>query len=269
MPARLASARPPACCRLVPPDVPAALVHYSLAASAGDPVAQMSLGYRHLQGIGVPQSCQTGACACAVGPAGRRRGAPRRAAAAVHAARSAALRVRHRRASSFSPAHCSLRHCPVCPCRCATAAEHARKSLSRPKRLQLTPATSFCACCPQPRCTTAPWPRRCLRWRRSPTACPPSTPSRWAVGLGLGLGCSMGRRGRGSAPRARVRQACHQRARARGAPGARLASNMCRPAGRALAAAGSFTQRRRNQHPWARRAPTRRSCRTSRRTPGG
>lgn len=29
---------------------------------AGDPVAQMSLGYRHMQGLGVPKSCQTGAC---------------------------------------------------------------------------------------------------------------------------------------------------------------------------------------------------------------
>lgn len=61
-------------CRLVPPDVPAALVHYSLAASAGDPVAQMSLGYRHLQGLGVPQSCQTGGRA-----GGWARGACRRA----------------------------------------------------------------------------------------------------------------------------------------------------------------------------------------------
>ena len=25
-------------------------------------MAQMSLGYRHLQGIGVPKSCQTGGC---------------------------------------------------------------------------------------------------------------------------------------------------------------------------------------------------------------
>ncbi|KAI3429526.1 hypothetical protein D9Q98_005614 [Chlorella vulgaris] len=45
--------------RLVPPDVPAALVHYMFAASAGDPVAQMTLGYRHLLGIDVPKSCQT------------------------------------------------------------------------------------------------------------------------------------------------------------------------------------------------------------------
>jgi TPR repeat protein len=48
------------CRRLVPPDVPAALAHYTLAAQAGDPVAQMTLGYRHLLGIDVPRSCQTG-----------------------------------------------------------------------------------------------------------------------------------------------------------------------------------------------------------------
>lgn len=44
--------------RLVPPDVPAALIHYTFAAKAGDPVAQMSLGYRHLHGVDVPKSCQ-------------------------------------------------------------------------------------------------------------------------------------------------------------------------------------------------------------------
>lgn len=47
-------------CRLVPPDIPAALVHYTFAAKSGDPVAQMSLGYRHMHGIDVPRSCQTG-----------------------------------------------------------------------------------------------------------------------------------------------------------------------------------------------------------------
>jgi TPR repeat protein len=56
----LHSVRTPAFCRLVPPDVPAALVHYMFAANAGDPVAQMTLGYRHLLGIDVPKSCQTG-----------------------------------------------------------------------------------------------------------------------------------------------------------------------------------------------------------------
>ncbi|KAL4427757.1 hypothetical protein ABPG75_001846 [Micractinium tetrahymenae] len=47
--------------RLVTPDIPAALVHYTFAAQSGDPVAQMSLGYRHLHGIDVPRSCQTAA----------------------------------------------------------------------------------------------------------------------------------------------------------------------------------------------------------------
>ncbi|KAL4449404.1 hypothetical protein ABPG77_007048 [Micractinium sp. CCAP 211/92] len=47
--------------RLVAPDPAAALVHYAFAAQAGDPVAQMSLGYRHLHGIDVPRSCQTAA----------------------------------------------------------------------------------------------------------------------------------------------------------------------------------------------------------------
>lgn len=47
-------------CRLVEQDLAAALVYYTFAANAGDPVAQMSMGYRHLQGIDVPRSCQTG-----------------------------------------------------------------------------------------------------------------------------------------------------------------------------------------------------------------
>eukprot|EP00887_Chlorella_sp_A99_P003160 scaffold9.g3160.t1 len=44
---------------LVQPDLAAALTHYAFAAAAGDPVGQMALGYRHLYGLGVPQSCQT------------------------------------------------------------------------------------------------------------------------------------------------------------------------------------------------------------------
>lgn len=43
------------------PDVPAALVYYHFAAKAGDPIAQMTLAYRHLHGLGVPKSCQTAA----------------------------------------------------------------------------------------------------------------------------------------------------------------------------------------------------------------
>ena len=58
----------------MPPDVPAALLHYTFAAQGGDPVAMLSLGYRHLQGIDVPKSCQTGACmrmGCGGGVGGR------------------------------------------------------------------------------------------------------------------------------------------------------------------------------------------------------
>jgi TPR repeat protein len=43
------------------PDVPKALVHYYFAARGGDALAQMALGYRHLYGLGVPQSCPTAA----------------------------------------------------------------------------------------------------------------------------------------------------------------------------------------------------------------
>ena len=51
------------------PDPAAALAHYAFAAAAGDPAAQMALGYRHLYGMGVPASCQTGACVRACLPA--------------------------------------------------------------------------------------------------------------------------------------------------------------------------------------------------------
>lgn len=36
---------------------PEALTHYFFAASGGDPFARMALGYRHMQGLGVPRSC--------------------------------------------------------------------------------------------------------------------------------------------------------------------------------------------------------------------
>ena len=62
-------------CRLVDPDPAAAMVHYTFAAHAGDPVAQMSLGYRHLHGIDVPRSCQTGAPGVARRALGAARGA--------------------------------------------------------------------------------------------------------------------------------------------------------------------------------------------------
>ena len=38
---------------------PEALVHYFFAASSNDSFARMALGYRHMQGLGVPRSCQT------------------------------------------------------------------------------------------------------------------------------------------------------------------------------------------------------------------
>ena len=33
-------------------------MHYFFAASANDSFARMALGYRHMQGLGVPRSCQ-------------------------------------------------------------------------------------------------------------------------------------------------------------------------------------------------------------------
>jgi len=38
---------------------PEALAHYFFAASGNDSFARMVLGYRHMQGLGVPRSCQT------------------------------------------------------------------------------------------------------------------------------------------------------------------------------------------------------------------
>ena len=38
---------------------PQARVHYFFAASGNDSFARMALGYRHMQGLGVPRSCQT------------------------------------------------------------------------------------------------------------------------------------------------------------------------------------------------------------------
>ena len=43
---------------LTGPDVPSALLNYFFAASGNDSYAQMAMGYRHLYGIDVPQSCQ-------------------------------------------------------------------------------------------------------------------------------------------------------------------------------------------------------------------
>ena len=38
---------------------PEALVHYFFAASGNDSFSRMALGYRHMQGLGVPRSCPT------------------------------------------------------------------------------------------------------------------------------------------------------------------------------------------------------------------
>ena len=42
------------------PDIPAALLNYFFAAAGNDSFAQMALGYRHMYGVDVPQSCQAG-----------------------------------------------------------------------------------------------------------------------------------------------------------------------------------------------------------------
>lgn len=43
------------------PDEEAAFLHYYFAALEGDDYARMVLGYRHMQGVGVPKSCWTAA----------------------------------------------------------------------------------------------------------------------------------------------------------------------------------------------------------------
>lgn len=45
--------------KLIPPEVPTALVQLFTAARFGNPTAQTILGYRHLYGLGVPKSCST------------------------------------------------------------------------------------------------------------------------------------------------------------------------------------------------------------------
>lgn len=45
---------------LTSPDVPAALLNYFFAAAGNDSFAQMALGYRHMYGVDVPQSCPAG-----------------------------------------------------------------------------------------------------------------------------------------------------------------------------------------------------------------
>ena len=39
------------------PDEQQALLHYYFGAQGGDPLSQLALGYRHLHGLGVPESC--------------------------------------------------------------------------------------------------------------------------------------------------------------------------------------------------------------------
>lgn len=41
------------------PDVPRAVLHYFFAAAGNDSFAQLALGYRHANGLGVPKSCHT------------------------------------------------------------------------------------------------------------------------------------------------------------------------------------------------------------------
>lgn len=43
---------------LTNPDIPKALLNYFFAANGNDSYAQMALGYRHMYGVDVPQSCQ-------------------------------------------------------------------------------------------------------------------------------------------------------------------------------------------------------------------
>lgn len=45
---------------LTSPDIPEALLNYFFAANGNDSYAQMALGYRHMHGVDVPQSCQAG-----------------------------------------------------------------------------------------------------------------------------------------------------------------------------------------------------------------
>ena len=42
------------------PDAPQGLLHFFFGAAGNDSFAQMALGYRHMYGVNVPQSCQAG-----------------------------------------------------------------------------------------------------------------------------------------------------------------------------------------------------------------
>lgn len=68
-----------------------ATLHFYFGALGGDPLSRMALGFRHLQGVGVPESCMAGVAyyqpvaeqvrgarpmrACCVCPQGRGAGA--------------------------------------------------------------------------------------------------------------------------------------------------------------------------------------------------
>ncbi len=45
---------------LTPPNIPEALLNYFFGAAGNDTFAQMALGFRHMYGVDVPQSCQAG-----------------------------------------------------------------------------------------------------------------------------------------------------------------------------------------------------------------
>lgn len=45
---------------LTTPNTPEALLNYFFAAAGNDTFAQMAMGYRHMYGVDVPQSCQAG-----------------------------------------------------------------------------------------------------------------------------------------------------------------------------------------------------------------
>lgn len=42
------------------PNIPEALLNYFFGAAGNDTFAQIALGYRHMYGVDVPQSCQAG-----------------------------------------------------------------------------------------------------------------------------------------------------------------------------------------------------------------
>jgi SEL1 protein len=47
--------------RFGPPNVAQSLLHYYFGAVGGDSASRMALGYRHVQGLGVPKACWSAA----------------------------------------------------------------------------------------------------------------------------------------------------------------------------------------------------------------